>query len=193
MRLLLVTPPVQCIRYPIGRIEVRWAPPKKPICYRYEPFLFPSPPGLFPLLFASLTGTKGATLNGKFGSRFRARAGALSPELAREVEAGHRVARAKIGPSGLIRNYADALPWSNFGLSLSERRFEYNRRRKALTGCSSAAAFRPAKTGSRLTRTAGRRLKVGVGSTPWSEKRMRPAFVLLRRRFYGVRRYFCLT
>ena len=26
LRLLLVTPPVQCIKYPIARIEVRWAP-----------------------------------------------------------------------------------------------------------------------------------------------------------------------
>jgi hypothetical protein len=29
LRLLLVTPPVKCIKYAIGRIEVRWVPPKK--------------------------------------------------------------------------------------------------------------------------------------------------------------------
>jgi hypothetical protein len=101
---LLVTPPAKYIKYPIGRIEVRWAPPRKPFCYSN------APPWFFPLLFASLTGTKGATLNAKFASRYRARACALTPEIAREVEAGYRVAMAKIGPSGLIRNYADALP-----------------------------------------------------------------------------------
>lgn len=150
LRLLLITPPIKRIFHPggnpMGCVEVRWDPGRRPFRYVCAPSLQGSPTAgsvaLSPQLAQCLNHIKRPTLDAKFASRFRVCSSPLGSTIAKELEAGFNEAVKRAKKSDFIVRYEQALPWCDAPGSASERKRDYQRRLRELMNSNSAAPLK---------------------------------------------------